>query len=210
MRRALVTAALVLALAGCGAAPEGPRVVVPGAPGEPAQIMDGAEVAQRRSPVPVSPADVEFVERMVPHHEQALEMAVLAPARAADPGVRAMAERIAGVQGPEIAVLESWLARQDAHPAHGDHGDGGDGGDGGDHTGMPGMATPAQLTDLATATGPAFDRLFVTLMIAHHQGALTMAGQVRTAGTDLLVAEFADDVVATQSADIDRLRGLLQ
>ncbi|MBW0118618.1 DUF305 domain-containing protein, partial [Pseudonocardia sp. KRD-169] len=60
--------------------------------------MDGAEVAQRRSPVPVSPADVEFVERMVPHHEQALEMAVLAPARAADPGVRAMAERIAGVQ----------------------------------------------------------------------------------------------------------------
>ncbi|GAA3234692.1 DUF305 domain-containing protein [Pseudonocardia petroleophila] len=198
MRRALAVSVAVLALAGCGAAPDGPRVVVPGAPGEPARVMSGTEAAQRRSPVPVSPADVAFVERMVPHHEQALEMAALAPARSADPGVRAMAERIAGVQGPEIAVLRAWLARQDPRSAHGDH------------TGMPGTATPAQLDELAAATGPAFDRLFVALMIAHHEGALAMAAQVRTAGTDLFVAAFADDVVATQSADVDRLRGLLQ
>lgn len=199
MRRALLTAGVVLALAGCGApVPEGPPVVVPGAPGEPAQVLSGAEAAERRSPVPVSPADVEFVERMVPHHEQALRMAALAPTRAGDPGVRAMAERIAGVQGPEIAVLESWLARQEGHGSHGEH------------TGMPGMATPAQLDELAAATGPAFDRLFVARMIAHHEGALAMAAQVRAAGTDLFVAGFADDVVATQSADIDRLRGLPQ
>lgn len=197
MRRALPTvAALLVALAGCGA-PQGPPVVVPGAPGEPARIVDGAEAAQRRSPVPVSPADVEFAARMVPHHRQALELAALAPDRAADPGVRAMAERIAAVQGPEIAVLESWLARHGGHLPHADH------------AAMPGMASPARRDELAAAEGPAFDELFVALMIAHHEGALEMAAQVRTAGTDLEIAEFADGVVATQSADIDRLRGLL-
>lgn len=198
MRRALPTVALVVALAGCGAAPSGPAVIVPGSPGEPARVMDGAEAAQRRSPVPVSPADVEFAARMVPHHRQALELAALAPDRAAAPGVRAMAERIAAVQGPEIAVLESWLARNGGHPPHADH------------AAMPGMATPARLDELAAADGPAFDRLFVASMIAHHEGALAMAAQVRSAGTDLVIAEFADGVVATQSADIDRLRGLLR
>jgi len=145
-------------------------------------------------------------------------MAALAPDRAADPQVRAIAERIAGVQGPEVAVMEAWLARQD-DAGHGGSGDGGSGdggsgdggsGDGGDHTGMPGMATPAQLAELGAASGPAFDRLFVTLMIAHHEGALVMAGAVRTTGTDLTVGEIAQDVVATQTVEIDRLRALLQ
>ncbi|GAA2551393.1 DUF305 domain-containing protein [Pseudonocardia hydrocarbonoxydans] len=199
MRRALPTVALMVALAGCAAAPPGPSVIVPGAPGEPARVVDGAEAAQRRSPVPVSPADVEFAARMVPHHRQALELAALAPDRAADPGVRAVAERIAAVQGPEIAVLESWLARHGgAHLPHADH------------AAMPGMATPAQRDELAAADGPGFDALFVALMIAHHEGALEMAAQVRSSGTDLTIAEFADGVVATQSADIDRLRGLLR
>ncbi|MBW0092846.1 DUF305 domain-containing protein [Pseudonocardia sp. KRD-184] len=197
MRRPVVLAALVAALAGCGAAEPGLRTVVPGAPGEPARVMGGAEAAQRRAPVPVSPADVEFVAAMIPHHEQALAVAALAPGRAADSGVRAMAERIAGVQGPEVAVLRAWLARHGSgHPGHPAH------------AAVPGMVAAERLAELAAASGPAFDRLFVATMIAHHEGALAMAAQVRASGTDLFVAGFADDVVATQTADIDRLRGL--
>lgn len=74
---------------------------------------------------------------------------------------------------------------------------------------MPGMATPAQLGELAAATGPAFDRLFLQLMTAHHEGALVMAAVVRTGGTDIAIAELAQDIVVTQSVEIDRMRGLL-
>ncbi len=193
-------------LVGCGAAePVGPTVVVPGAPGEAAQVLPGAEAAERRTPSPTSPADVEFVEGMIPHHQQALEMAALAPGRAADPQVLAMADRISAAQGPEIAVYEAWLAAQDE--ALRGHGGGHAGGHAdGDH---PGMATPAQLDELGAATGPAFDRLFLQLMIVHHEGALRMADAVRVGGTDVLVSQMADDVTVTQSAEIDRMRGLL-
>ena len=204
---------LGVALAGCGsAAPAGPAVIVPGGPGESAQVLPGAEAAERRTPVPVSPADVEFVAAMVPHHEQALELAALAPGRATAPGVLAIADRISAVQGAEIAMMRSWLAGQDDAPGgHGsDHGSGGHGGGGG-HEGElhPGMATPEQVTALGAATGPAFDRLFLDLMIAHHEGALAMADAVRAGGTDVLVSQMADDVTATQSAEISRMRDLL-
>lgn len=186
-----------LLLAGCAAEPEGPRVIVPGGPGEPGRVLSGQEAAERRSPVPVSPADVEFARSMVPHHQQAIELAALAPGRAADQRVLGLAARVAAVQGPEIDVLEAFLARQeDTHPHGPDHP-------------MPGMATPAQLGELAAATGPAFDRLFLQLMTVHHEGALEMASVVRGAGTDIVIAELAQDIVVTQTAEIDRMRGLL-
>ncbi|MHA6782614.1 DUF305 domain-containing protein [Pseudonocardia saturnea] len=185
---------------GCGAPDAGgPAVVVPGAPGEPAQVLPGAEAAERRAPLPVSPADVAFVTQMIPHHRQALEMAALAPGRAADPRVLAVAERIDAVQGPEIAVLEAWLR---------DHGDGTHASHGPAHA-MPGTATPAQLAALAAASGPAFDRLFVELMTAHHQGAVTMAQEVDLAGTDAVVDGIARDVASTQRVEIERMRDLL-
>lgn len=195
--------AAVLALGACGSPVDtGPPVVVPGAPGEQAQVLPGAEAMERRTPVPVSPADVEFVARMIPHHRQALEMASLAPDRAADPRVRALAARIDAVQEPEIAVLEAWLARHersgDGH-AHGHAA----------HADMPGMATPAQLDALAAATGPAFDRLFVELMTAHHEGAIGMAQDLGLSGTDVTAGEIARDVAATQRAEIERMRALL-
>lgn len=203
-----VTAAMIGT--GCGApAPRGPDVVVPGAPGGPATRLPGAEAAERRTPVPVSPADVGFVTRMIVHHRQALEMAALAPGRAADPQVQALASRIEAVQGPEIAVMDAWLARQDRDAA----GQGGVAGHGGHapragHP-MPGMATPAQMGALAAATGPAFDRLFVELMTAHHEGAIAMAHDVVVTGTDVTVAEIARDVAVTQAVEIDRMRRLL-
>jgi uncharacterized protein (DUF305 family) len=179
-------------------------VIVPGAPGEVAQVLPGAEAGERYGPDPTSPSDVAFVAAMVPHHRQALEMASLAPDRAADPGVTAMADRIAAAQGPEIAVMEAWLARQD--PAlGGGHG----GGHASDGTLHPGMATPEQMAELAAATGPAFDRLFLELMIAHHEGALRMAEQAVVGGTDLTALQMADHVVAGQSAEIARMRDLL-
>jgi uncharacterized protein (DUF305 family) len=208
MRRVGAGLVLVAVLGTACSAPaaNGPTVVVPGAPGEPAQVLPGAEV--RRTP-PVSPADVAFVTRMIPHHRQALEMAALARGRAADPRVLAVAGRIEAVQGPEIAALESWSAGREQH-ADGAHGDGahGDGAHGAGH-GMPGMATPAQLAALAAASGPAFDRLFVELMTAHHQGAVTMAQEVDLAGTDPVVDGIARDVASTQRAEIERMRDLL-
>lgn len=200
---------LGVALAGCGSvAPPGPAVIVPGGPGESAQVLPGAEAAERRTPVPVSPADVEFVAAMVPHHQQALELAALAPGRATDPGVLAIADRISAVQGAEIAMLQSWLDGQD-EALGGGHGEGHGGGGhaGGLH---PGMATPEQVDALEAADGAAFDRMFLDLMIAHHEGALVMADAVRAGGgTDVLVSQMADDVTATQSAEISRMRDLL-
>ena len=136
---------------------------------------------------------------MIPHHRQTLEMAALARGRAADPRVLAVAERIEAVQGPEIAALESWSAGREQH-ADGAHGAG---------HGMPGMATPAQLAALATASGPAFDRLFVELMTAHHQGAVTMAQEVDLAGTDPVVDGIARDVASTPRVEFERMRDLL-
>jgi uncharacterized protein (DUF305 family) len=202
----LVVLGVVLAGCGSAAAPAGPAVIVPGGPGESAQVLPGAEAAERRTPVPVSPADVEFVAAMVPHHRQALELAALAPGRAVDAGVLAIADRISAVQGAEIAMMQSWLDGQDDALGAG-HGGGHGGHDGELH---PGMATPEQVAALGAATGPAFDRMFLDLMIAHHEGALVMADAVRAGGgTDVLVSQMADDVTATQSAEISRMRDLL-
>jgi uncharacterized protein (DUF305 family) len=191
-------------LAGCAGVPVdgGPRVVVPGAPGEPARVLSGPEAAERATPQPVSPADVVFVDGMIVHHRQAVAMARLAPDRAADPRVRALAERIAIAQDVEITAYENWLAERA----------GGPGGGHGVHDGAsphPGMATPAQITALGAAEGAEFDRAFLDLMIAHHEGALAMAEQQRLGGTDALAQQMADDVTVEQTSEIQRMRDLL-
>lgn len=174
------------------------RVIAPGRPGEPARVLPGA--GDTGSADVVTPADVAFVTAMIPHHEQALLMAGLAPTRAADPRVRAMADRITGVQSAEIAMLRTWAER---------HGAGGHAGRAPGGMGeMAGMASPAQLDALAAASGPAFDRSFLDLMTAHHEGALAMARRVQVEGRDVTALQIADDVVATQSADIVRMRGM--
>jgi uncharacterized protein (DUF305 family) len=213
VRRSLLPLLLLLAvLTGCAGAVadgfaagpgDGPRVVVPGAPGEAARVVPADEALERMTPQPVSPADVAFVAGMVPHHRQALEMAALAPDRAADPQVRAIAERITAAQGPEIAALEGWLdARAD------DAGGAGHGSGHTDHGGVhPGMATPEQMAALAAASGPEFDALFLQMMITHHEGALQMADERRAGGgTDAQAELMADDVAVTQTAEIERMR----
>lgn len=205
VRRALAPFLLLVALlAGCTGAPAdtGPQVIVPGAPGEQAQVLPGREAAERARPQPVSPADVVFVEGMIVHHRQAVEMAGLAPDRAADPRVRALAERIAIAQEVEITGYENWLAER-AGEFGGGHGSG--------HGAAPhpGMATPEQIAALGATSGAEFDRAFLELMVAHHEGALAMAEQQRLGGTDVLAQQMADDVTVEQTAEIQRMRELL-
>ncbi|MGQ4428042.1 DUF305 domain-containing protein, partial [Streptomyces violaceoruber] len=82
-------------------------------------------------------------------------------------------------------------------------------GGGHDHAAMPGMATEAQLKQLRAAEGKAFDRLFLTLMITHHEGAISMATDVKSGGNNVLIEEMADDVVAQQTSEISRMRAML-
>lgn len=193
-------------LVACGADPAPPAnpvpVIVPGKPGEPASTIAPGEAG----PAEVEPpndADVEYVRNMIVHHQQAIDMAVLAPDRAADTQLKGLASRIADVQGPEIDMMNRWLSEHDkpvVDPTAHDHPD---------HSGMPGMATPEQMAQLREAKGQQFDTLFLQTMIAHHEGALTMASEVQTAGVDVKVQEWAADVKVTQSDEIARMNTML-
>ena len=206
--RLLCAVAAVLAaagVAGCTSAPaENPApVIVPGKPGESARTLSPGQTPGFGQ-TPANDADVRYLRNMIIHHQQAVEMAKLAPARAAADDVRRIADRIAATQQPEIDMMNSWLrehGQQPVDPSHAAH-------ESHDPATMPGMATPAQLDALRSATGTAFDSMFLQLMIAHHQGALTMAGEVQTKGTDVRVQEIADDVIATQTAEINRMRAM--
>ncbi|MFB8775153.1 DUF305 domain-containing protein [Streptomyces broussonetiae] len=207
---ACLTALAVLALGACDSGSEpapdaasGPSVLVPGKPGEENRTMSAEEAAQHRadddSP---NSADVSYVRMMIAHHAQALEMTELVPDRAKSSKLTALADRISAAQGPEIAAMEGWLTE------HGeDKGDAAGGGH--DHSAMPGMATEKQLKELRGARGEAFDQLFLTLMITHHEGAITMATDVKAQGNNVRVEEMADDVIAQQTSEITRMRKML-
>ncbi|MFE7140304.1 DUF305 domain-containing protein [Streptomyces sp. NPDC057644] len=177
----------------------GPGVVAPGRPGEPARTLSAEEAAEEAGQDTANSADFRYAQMMIEHHGQALVMTELVPERASDSTIKRLAERISAGQKPEIGAMEGWLKRNggDKHEQH--H----------DHTGMPGMATEAQLKKLRAAEGKAFDTLFLELMITHHQGAVTMATEALTEGNDIFVEEMASDVVAQQTVEIDRMRGLM-
>jgi uncharacterized protein (DUF305 family) len=210
-----VASALVATLAGgCSGGDDeqaGPKttVLVPGRPGEP----NRTEV---RGPAPSRPPtadEIRFMQMMIPHHRQALEMSALAPQRASSAQVKTFAERINLAQKGEIALMESWLKQNakavSAVPSggHGGHGSPSVAASG--HAGMPGMATPQQMAQLKAAKGEAFDRLFLTLMINHHQGALTMSKQALGRGEDAVAQELMRDVLGGQQGEIIRMRDLL-
>jgi uncharacterized protein (DUF305 family) len=217
MRRAIGGCAalfLAAALVACtsdgsdGEAQDGAEVpvIAPQGPGEPNETRTPDEAASAAQQQPPNDADVSYVQMMIVHHAQALEMTELAAEHGTGEKVRSIAARISDVQGPEIDMMNRWLAEHGedeidpsggAHDGHGNHGHHGD---------MPGMATPEEMDDLRAARGEDFDELFLTLMIAHHDGALEMARDVQTAGADVRVQEMADDVIATQSAEIGRMQ----
>ncbi|MYT26709.1 DUF305 domain-containing protein [Streptomyces sp. SID7760] len=202
-----VVAGILLALAGCRGEDGGDRaqdggaaVIAPGRPGEKARTLSPEEAAKRQPDDSPNAADRAYVQHMVEHHRQALTMTALAPERASADGVKRLAERISAAQRPEIGAMEKWLA---GHPAPS-----GAPAAGHDHGAMPGMATEEQLHRLSEAKGPDFDKLFLTLMTAHHEGALKMAGEALAGGNNGAVEEMANEVVATQTAEIHRMRAM--
>lgn len=220
---AFVTAA-VLATAGCtsseaagsgqdtaGDKAKKPSVVAPGKPGEQAATLSPEDAAKKAGDDAPNSADVDYVRMMIEHHRQALTMTELAPDRVRSAKVQRLAERIKAAQGPEIEAMQGWLKQHGKQPQdnsdheHGhDHGSGHGSGD----AAMPGMATEAQLAALRKAKGAAFDELFLKLMITHHGGAVTMATDVLSDGRNILVSEMANDVIAQQTAEIERMRKL--
>ncbi|MFF0013623.1 DUF305 domain-containing protein [Streptomyces sp. NPDC005374] len=202
-----LVALAALALGGCdsgadsGAAPAtGPSVLVPGKPGEANQTLSAQDAQEQRADddTPNS-ADVSYARMMIEHHTQALELTELAPERAESAKLKALAERISAAQGPEIDAMRAWLKEHGQSGKSGAH----------EHASMPGMATEAQVRKLRAAKGTAFDQLFLTLMITHHEGAITMATDVKGQGNNIRIEEMADDVVAQQTSEINRMRGML-
>ncbi|MGS2617875.1 DUF305 domain-containing protein [Micromonospora sp. LZ34] len=185
--------------------PPATRVVQPGAPGQAGRTLSPAERAQLPPPPAHTAADTQFMQRMIAHHAQALEMTALVTDRAESREVSLLARRIETSQRDEIAQMQRWLTERGEqvpgpHAHHAGH-----------DAVMPGMLTPEQLGQLTRARGAEFDRLFLDLMIRHHNGALTMVQQLYAAGGGLEPASdrFAREVNADQAIEIRSMQELL-
>jgi len=174
-----------------------------------------ARPAAAQPPPRTNPADVRFMQGMIHHHAQAILMAGLIPARTTRDAMKLIGERIDVAQRDEIATMSQWLAAHHEPVPSTDH-------EMADMPGMamaadsttmmPGMATPAQLDSLRAARGTAFDRLFLTYMIRHHEGALKMVADLfaaNGAGQDSDVFRMASDIDVDQRAEIARMQQLL-
>ena len=183
-----------------------PPIVQPGAPGQPSKVIT-PEQARDLSQVQYIGADIKFMQGMVGHHSQAIEMTDLLATRTASADMKKLAQRISISQIDEIKMMQEWLRQRGQQvPTGKEH-----------HTHgaalMPGMLTDDEMAQLAGSKGKAFDRLFLASMIKHHQGALTMVSDLLAtpgAAQDSTVFAFASDVEADQSAEIARMAGMLK
>jgi uncharacterized protein (DUF305 family) len=183
-----------------------PQIVQPGAPGQPSRVIAAAQ-ASDLSQVQYTGADIKFMQGMIGHHAQAVEMVALVPSRTASDDVRKLAQRIDVSQKDEMNMMREWLqsrGQQIPDPrAH--HMMGG--------TLMPGMLTPEEMARLTAATGAPFDRLFLEGMIKHHSGAITMVHDLFAtdgAGQTPEIFSYASDVDADQRMEIDRMGSMLK
>jgi uncharacterized protein (DUF305 family) len=182
------------------------NIVQPGAPGEPSRKLTPEEAEQVESP-PHTEADVDFMQGMIHHHAQALVMTSMVRDRAASESLTLLARRVELAQETEIETMERWLKQRDEEiPDAEDHRTGHGG-----HGLMPGMVGHKALAKLAAANGRQFDRMFLEYMIRHHQGALTMVGQLRAkdGGVEPESDLFARHVESDQNIEINRMAGLL-
>ena len=201
----LAAFALLATAAASHAAAQPPRIVQPGAPGEPSREITAAE-ATDTSGVRHRAADVRFMQGMIGHHAQAVEMVALVATRTASEDLRRLALRIEVSQKDEMLMMREWLTRRgeplpDPHAHHMAHGQ------------MPGMLTAEQMSQLAAARGAAFDRLFLAGMIQHHEGALTMVKELFATpggGQEPDLFDFASDVEADQAMEIARMGAMLK
>jgi uncharacterized protein (DUF305 family) len=172
--------------------------------------VDGSHPdASTKSGAPASKAkneaDIEFATMMVPHHTQAVAMADVALTQAADPKVKALAKRIKAAQGPEIERMSAWLTGW-GEPVPGAVG-------GHEMPGMAkdtgGMMSAQEMTDLGKATGSAFDRMCLQMMVRHHQGAVDVARTELAKGANPESKKFAQSIVDSQSAEIAEINSIL-
>jgi len=234
--RATATAVGLWLLSSCTGAPAPapstprPQALQPSAPGQPSRVLSAEELAAVVHPEPTE-GDARFMQGMLAHHAQAIVMTSLVADRTQNRDIRLLARRIELSQDDEIAIMRRWLtdrgepvpelqlrytaptpAEHDhghpAHPptplaaAHGSHG----------MHGMHGMLSPEELDTLAAASGAAFDRLFLELMIRHHQGALQMVEELFSSGSgqETEIFQFASHVEGDQHIEIRRMQGMLQ
>ncbi|MET3808408.1 uncharacterized protein (DUF305 family) [Nakamurella sp. UYEF19] len=184
-----------------------------------ATSTSGSVAMQPGADGPFKAADVTFAQQMLIHHQGAVAMADLAPTRASSTKVKALAAQIKAEQTPEIQQMTGWLAVWAPHPAMSGMSSspdamGGMAGMGSDtgsaSASMPGMMTDAQMGQLTAATGAQFDKLFLQLMIVHHQGALTMAKTEKADGGNTAALALADSIMSSQSAEITTMQDLLK
>ena len=204
IRRAC-TGAIFLSLSAVGFAQNAP-IVQPGPPGESARQLSADEAIEIAN-TSHSPDDTQFMQDMIPHHNQAMQMAELVAERTNRQEIVDVAGRINVSQQDEIEFMQQWLRDRGervpsptAHDAmHTDHR-------------MAGMATPRQMEDLASTEGTDFDRMFLRLMITHHEGAITMVEELLEqpgSAYDPTLFEFTTDVTNDQATEIERMNGLL-
>ena len=201
-----LAAGLLLSTATTALAQQAP-IVLPGAPGAAPRVIDEDE-ATRLSDTRFSPADVKFMQDMIVHHQQAVDLAALVEGRSNNSDIVAIAGRIDASQADEIAFMREWLAERGQPAAMQHHA----GMDHAAHHLMMGMATPAQVAELGTLESTAFDRLFLQLMVRHHGGAIDMVETLHDQpGTayDPMMFEFTNDLVKEQQAEIDRMNAIL-
>lgn len=194
----LIAAALSLALTACSATPGTTT-----APTAAEQTTDAGEVGE--SDVH-NDADTQFARLMIVHHEGALEMSELAARQADTEEVRALAERIADAQDPEIALMVGWLeAWGEDRAADAEHGAMDHGG-----TQMEGLSQDEAMEVLSGLEGRDFDRSFLDLMTAHHRGAIEMAEAQRTDGQNIEARDLAARIVADQTREVSEMEELLE
>lgn len=151
-----------------------------------------------------SAEDIGFAQLMIPHHEQAVQMADAALRQASSPQVRDLAAQVKAAQDPQVAVMRSWLMAWDAPESMDDM-------PGHDMSGMTGhgMMSDQQMAGLHAASGDAFDRMWLEMMLEHHQGAVAMASTVLAQTDNPAVSELAEAVMSGQNQEIATMQGLL-
>ncbi|MBK9165586.1 MAG: DUF305 domain-containing protein [Acidobacteria bacterium] len=185
-----------------------PSIVQPGAPGEPTRRLPNGTIGVLPA---ITSKDIGFMQGMIVHHAQAVEMTDMIESRTENRDIRLLGERISKSQADEMEFMKRWLEIRNQSPegsaAHG-HG----GRSGGSKHSMPGMLSAAQMNELRNAKGKEFDRLFLVGMIQHHEGALVMVKdlfETAGAGQDAELFNFATDVDSGQRAEIKTMETLL-
>lgn len=195
-RHALVGAALLgsaaMLLSGCSSSGSATSTAEPAASAVESSSMMGEGIGTMMD------ADVMFLQMMIPHHEQAVEMSKLASANGASPEVQKLADTIAAAQGPEIEQMQSWLDESGAGSMMGDHSG---------H--MAGVLSDEAMSELKSAQGADFDRLYLQGMIEHHEGAVAMAQDVIDNGENPAVIALAQKIVDAQTSEIAQMKQML-